>query len=210
MDAYFALTAVHIYTNWRAMKTLALRSLNLERSQLLIKGFLSHLPRDAFDSCHLHRNSTEIEAVFQNSGDLSLSHVGRNEPIMKPFLPSYLRPKERVILNSDIATVLSNVDIDILKNSIHHYREEEFIICSSRDSQTIHILMKTGCASIDRLRALFEGHVMASSGLPSNPRRESVSSLFRVFLRLITQHGWDIQRISLTYPRAKSYSVVVE
>ena len=139
---FFALTAVHIYTNWRAMKTLALRSLNLERSQLLIKGFLSHLPRDAFDSCHLHRNSTEIEAVFQNSGDLSLSHVGRNEPIMKPFLPSYLRPKESVILNSDIATVLSNVDIDILKNSIHHYREEEFIICSSRDSQTIHILMK--------------------------------------------------------------------
>ena len=192
------------------MKTLALRSLNLERSKLLINGFLATLPLNSFDAHHLIRNTAEIEAVFHNSSMLSLSQVGRQEPIIRPLFPPFLQPRERVVLNSDLANVVSKVNVEHLKAAVHHYREEPYIVCSSRDGQTVHILMKTGCLPVDRLKALLEGLAIASSNLPTHPSRELVSSLFHLFLRLISSHGWDDQRILLAGPHAKTYSVLVE
>ena len=198
-----------MYANWRAMKTLALRSLNFERSKLLIRGFLTNIPDGAFvptsDQSSLAK---KIHNIFDNTTVLSTNHIGKQEPIIEPLLPRFLRSVEKVDLNSDLAQIMTKIDFEQLKASIDHYIGEKYILCPAKNGKCVYALMKTGSTPVDRLKALFEGYATILSKFPKISDRETVSNLFGAFMSAISLNGWNTDRILLHGPQPKYYSVM--
>lgn len=103
-SVYFILTAIHMFCNYQAMRTLQLRSVNLSRGGLLIKSFLdylkSNIPEDRDSS-----ESLKSEKIFSRVKDslksqdfkkiFSLKHVAKTEPILSLLVPRCLHVSRR-------------------------------------------------------------------------------------------------------------------
>lgn len=108
---YAILTALHIYSNIKAMKALALRSLNLIRYQMLLTIFTrNHLIQSLFES-HINNYITNPNPLQNNSNnkmieniaeetlkeslnstiEYNLDQIAAIEPLFIQIIPSFLR-----------------------------------------------------------------------------------------------------------------------
>ena len=101
-SVYAVLTVIHVLSNYKAMRALRLRSINLSRGAILIQSFLiqhTTSPTSLSTSSDPARIPiTEIQQTLSSSSAaagiykaLSLQSVAQSEPILSLLLPHYIR-----------------------------------------------------------------------------------------------------------------------
>ena len=101
-SVYAVLTVIHVLSDYKAMRALRLRSINLSRGAILIQSFLlQHTtsptsPSTSSDPARIP--ITEIQQTLSSSSAaagvykaLSLQSVAQSEPILSLLLPHYIR-----------------------------------------------------------------------------------------------------------------------
>lgn len=93
---YGILTIIHIYSNVKAMKALALRSLNISRYKLLASQLISLKSiQCAIEKSFKSRDTTVLnELIISNMEELqlfSLESIASKEPLLSLIIPSILR-----------------------------------------------------------------------------------------------------------------------
>jgi hypothetical protein len=96
-STYIALTLLHMYSNYHAMRILALRSLNIARYSILVNTFLDSSPVNALcqlltsplvgDQLELDRALEHVKSWAQEERSLSLQNVAKKEPILSLISP---------------------------------------------------------------------------------------------------------------------------
>lgn len=200
---YAALTSIHLGSNLMAMRVLSLRSLNIERSKMLITSFLSLYPYKNFSY-----NITSVLQLHTAQESLSLTSIARREPILSPILSALYREREDVVLWSSPLGLLRQdlCSIEELERAVGTYKVESYILVDSKKSQRkIYAVIKKSSLGLDQLKALFEGHLInklrsdAVDAITSELvlKREEVTVYFNFFMDVLRLHGWSCDRIML-------------
>lgn len=91
---YTVLTVVHIVSNYCAMRTLSLRSINISRGNMLMSSFLSVVD-SVLATYSTPVTSAEIETIRKSltsgSTKFTLQNIAHKEPILTLLLPRFLR-----------------------------------------------------------------------------------------------------------------------
>ena len=105
-SVYAVLTVIHVLSDYKAMRALRLRSINLSRGAILIQSFLlqhtststsSSSPSDTTNTAHIpiaaaiQQSSSSSSAAAGVYKTLSLQSVAQSEPILSLLLPHYIR-----------------------------------------------------------------------------------------------------------------------
>lgn len=92
-SVYAVLTIIHVVSNYCAMRTLQLRSINISRGKILVSQFMKAV--DSVMKLYLNPVTNDNVAmvkqivVDENASVYTLSNIARTEPILKLLLPRF-------------------------------------------------------------------------------------------------------------------------
>jgi len=93
---YAILTAIHVVSNYCAMRTLCLRTLNISRGQMLVSQFLTtfdHIIKSSYSSSPVTNSHTaSIQQILADESVIAsytLKNIALREPILKLLLPRF-------------------------------------------------------------------------------------------------------------------------
>jgi hypothetical protein len=185
------LTCAHLYCSYRALLSVHVRNLNLQRSVILMNHYL---------------NSLHSDCVLNGSVHLTPGDVSEKED----FLHSYsLRSEKQIILGSDLTTATS-VDGLQLRHALEMFSSRNYFLVSSPSpspstSSPLHIFFKNRHTPHDRFESLFIG--MIYDQLRTDSIRESrklsdiemiqgslnmSDRLFPHFCEQLKERGWEM------------------
>ncbi|CAN0896405.1 Protein root UVB sensitive 3 [Linum grandiflorum] len=175
---FLSLTVFHMYANYRAVRCLALNSLNMERSSILLQHFMK--------TGHV----------------LSPEQVSRMEHI----LPLWTTPRiseefkllhSRVLLGVRISSLHQNEVVNQLHSSGSHYRKAKYLLLE-RNGMINTIVHKDANAS-DILQSFIHALVLADHvGGTSSLHLESQSWMdkqYETFIQKLSSSGWKTGRL---------------
>lgn len=181
------------------MKVLAFRSLNIQRSRLLLQ---------AYSSCITRTNNNDVCFTPTNPAQFSLEQIASKEPII--MLPKIFH-KDSIRLWADPIAALRLVGIHDFQKYVNRYENTPYVIFrlsenSSANNFEYLVTMKRVASSMDQLQAYFEAHLYESLGMePGLLPFTQTSRLFKEFIELIRGLGWNCERIMLDSLGSKSY-----
>lgn len=233
---YIILTVVHMYSNYRAMRVLSLRSLNIVRYELLINRFLScPLLSDVLassDSSIKPMSSSLAEEVAQWSSLPSSQHlfspssVAQSEPILGLLVPAHFhfrrsnlfstveahcRHRCYVHLWSSFNQLLENCDANEKSTIITQLQQQlhcPYIVLRlcKHQADQIYVCISKSATSQDIAKSFFEAELWRT-GQDENTVRTLAEKLFPIFWQCLKDNSWITENILLKPFGATSFEV---
>lgn len=128
-----ALAAVHIYASYRALSSVSLRTLNFQRTSLLIDEYIK-------------------------SNTISTPETLKDVEKIVATPKHFLNPK--IVLGARIAEAFEN-SLDNLEKIIGIFKKEKFLFNLSKD--TIYVVLHEEAQSLDSLKAFFSAYYLRNA-----------------------------------------------
>ena len=229
---YSILTSIHIYSNIQAMKSLALRSINISRYHILCNIFLSNKNIELL----LKGQTTNLDdslIIKDLQTKISLKVIAKMEPLFSTIIPSFLRIDKliRIIMNklnsndmSDkihlwtVPSDLINQSINpiIIQQSLKLYYNEKYCIIINYETNDIYVCFHDNCDKTDQTKALFEAtiiqklinfNIYQTSIEILEISQKLVIKLYPLLWKLLILQDFDVNRILLTKNNSKVFNV---
>ncbi|CAI0390771.1 unnamed protein product [Linum tenue] len=174
---FLSLTVFHMYANYRAVRCLALNSLNMERSSILLQHFMK--------TGHV----------------LSPEQVSRMEHI----LPLWTAPRiskevkllhSQVLLGVRVSSLHHKEVMDILQSSGSYYRKAKYLLLEV--DGIISIIVHKDATASDVLQSFIHALVLAYCTEGTAPHVESQSWMdkqYEMFILKLSSSGWKTGRL---------------
>ena len=178
------LTFFHLLTNYFAVSSVVLESLNPIRYSQIIEKFMS-------DERHQVPTPSQISCEEKF---LSFSAIIGAYPLPIRFAAPF-----EVLLNN----FEEKENGQILKDVMNQSDSENYLIQFQEKKKQTVVVLHSDCTSEDILKAFFHSWLLTSASLQpkylSNPSKitNDVNSLFPTLLSEMENKGWDIQNASL-------------
>jgi hypothetical protein len=197
-----------MWSNWNAMRALALRWLNRERMDLLVDAFLALLPGALTAEASICTNIDAISAALRSAdvSSMSLRSVGVREPILRPLLPSFLRKKDSIVLYANPVDFINEMNFTEFERVVDAYRNDNYMVFSSTNGLKRYVVFKkSSCSSKDELRAYFEAAV--SLRRPAMKQKEIVDVVYCLFVEFSETLGWNLNRILVRDRNSRVFAI---
>lgn len=231
---YGALTALHMYANWNAMRVLALRTINPARGRVILQALL----QTPFVRSLCLRNDNDYDCTSQLAGAESLGDVSERLSI------SAVSAKERIfhfpsiwfqrslqfengINNVELWTPPSKImrmfGAKNMTHALEVYRDRPYFILCSAQTGMAHVCFDRGVTGQDQLRAWLEGCLLllilqlqgrqlpARDGMTEEIRARQLCDIIAPpFFALLRERGWKVDLPLLRPSGANAYSLSAE
>lgn len=211
---YLILTVVHIFSNYRAMRVLALRSINFPRYKMLIDRFLSssiintnltnlsNISDSFFDNVQGWLNSSQSLHLFAPSS------IAESEPILELVFPfRVLADNKTVVVEifywKSIKDIILHVGDDaeakkIVISQLQLQCGKPYVILSIPVHKGFHIfvLFTKGCRSLDIAKGIFEAEMWRYTQ-NIEVIQAVVDKLFVIWWASLKMHSWITDKILL-------------
>jgi hypothetical protein len=202
---FASLVGIHIWASYRALRSIALRSLNTERTTILLDHFLS-LPPD--------QRTPENLLQPQDLREQQLEHI-----ITK--VPSHSR-SPKIILDGSIAETFANQSQ--LARGIATFMQDKYLLQIRPDQSAIRVHFHADALPLDVLRAFVHGFLLRERLLSTTTNTSWTSlgedalqaevisskveneSFFPSFLAGLKAKQWHVDEVVLMSRRPKSRS----
>lgn len=215
---YTLLTAIHMFANWRAMRVLALRTLNPTRGKVLLRELL--LSRGV--QLLLLKNYTglpkELETAKIQIDVLAVSSVARQEsifefrfPAKENILPSSREGIDNMVDNvklwaspSELASIVGNEQII---SAAEKYQHCNYFLIRAPSTCTVYVCFRRGASGPDQMQAWLEACLLQLTGSTEQARQLS-DTIAQPFVAALRARGWKVD-LPLLQPRgAHAYSLL--
>lgn len=225
---YGVLTACHMFANYRAMRILSLRSLNLSRFELLVENLFSVIGFDDVDSgVRPIGSQTMIQTALNDNADkFTQAHIAKIEPILslifprrwrKPFFHLYKSqydvemwsPPSQLLLQSPsgrhiVDQFKASSSSGITKSLVC----PQYIIQFNEKQKRIHVFFSSTVSAEDQARAYLEALVLSRSRTKDTKEAQLISNvLFPPFFQFLRANGWDTQRLLLRPSTSTAFQI---
>lgn len=203
--AFTCLAIVHVACSYMALRAIALRSLNVERTSILFDGFIQQNFVACLAAIHSSSPAPKLEPTFPTPLELRDSRL---EPIIAPSAFKDRLPK--IKLGSSIADAFP-APID-LKNAVETSLSHKYLVGLVGD--TIHVVLHRDSTSDDVLAAFFTSFFLQSLLIKDSTLRarmphllEQARSAFSGVRDQLTQAGWNLSEVLLTPNKLKHKAI---
>ncbi|PON64665.1 Root UVB sensitive family [Trema orientale] len=176
--SFLSLTMFHMYANYKAVRCLALTSLNPQRSSILLQHFMETGQVLSPEQVSKMEHILPIWASSRRSKGLKLMHM-------------------RVRLGVRVSSLSQPELSDLLRHAGSHYRKAKYILVERRG--VINVIMHKDSTAADILQSFVHAHVMATlTGKTSSIHTESqlwIDREFELFLQKLKLSGWKTERL---------------
>ena len=213
---YALLTAAHVIANTRAMRVLALRSLNLVRFDIVARrAVVAEVAQGALmDGV---KDKAALKVAFRDwlsaRGDaFSPRSVADAEPILFLLLPAPLQRLAAKLL--PVATINffcppSLIDASDMSRALQREPNPGYIIARGGGVGVVNVCLHAGVVVEEQARAYFEAALVASSKDVEPARAHELSEhLFPIFYEFILSRGWEEKKILLHSKNAKTFKIL--
>jgi hypothetical protein len=200
---YGILTALHIFSNYQAMKTLALRSLNIVRYRMLVSGVVNHELLRSMD------RKKAVVTMMNTSKRFSLEDIAKAEPLFTLIIPRIFRLDlliGRIIQSftpaavSDDCIKLWSTPSQAIKDGVANtvfklclgaYKPHYYALLPYLKGRSVHVnvCFRDGCSAINIAKGIMESYLLQSitqtAFLNSNTTTTSTAKLEDVLLESI-------------------------
>lgn len=189
--AMIALLAIHLGTNYLAVRAVSMRTLNRQRANLLFSDYLERIPKHDLHSKINHLSEHRV---------LSPEEISAKERIFER--DGVLRWKGEVLgycrLGVDLRTVLNHLGpADRTTGSynagmvklMNMYKDEDYILWYDLTSRTYLVVLKDSSTTITQLKAWMHALYSAKQG---GPIEETLFDFLGITLRDVTESILDI------------------
>ena len=223
---YAILTAIHMYSNYKAMRVLALRSLNLSRFGILAKRFIAMIPTEEVNSTLNSATSSTTEllsTMFDNalhSPVFSKENIALSEPILSLLFAGDssvvdVKDNSKVIHSRHILhfwhspkSLLSKFTYTQLMQSLQTFKDEKYIILTENNhnnSSIIHIYISfmKHCTAEEQAKGIFEAYLNGFVGTDSATNSSMLSvrritrEVFPIFWSILKANRWNLDLVQL-------------
>eukprot|EP01118_Nematostelium_gracile_P005576 TRINITY_DN1771_c0_g1_i2.p1 TRINITY_DN1771_c0_g1~~TRINITY_DN1771_c0_g1_i2.p1 ORF type:complete len:351 (+),score=62.75 TRINITY_DN1771_c0_g1_i2:395-1447(+) len=171
------LAAIQLYASFRALSSVQLKTLNLQRTSILIDRYLS-------------KYQTVVES---DDNQFSPESVSKMEKIL--LTPDYLSYPIR--FGTSIDESLSG-HIQELESIISPFIQERYFVHDV--SGTIVVVIHRDASSLDILKAYFHAYCQAKQRLTTIDALQFTNNHFHKLIDILTDNGWNIQHSLLISP----------
>jgi hypothetical protein len=201
---YLSLTAVHMVTNYQAMRVLALRTINRARYDILLSTLLScphWLDSELADSELILKVKDWLRL---RTADFSLPAIARKEPIIA-------RRREYALRNVNLwakpSAVISQLSASA-PAARGDFSESDYIILAGH--HTTHVCFAANATAVTELQAGMEASLARHlSGGDARLRAQRLTKqLFPVFLEVLRGQGWKVNLPKLRPRGARAYKLL--
>ena len=180
--SFVALTLLHIAANVRAMRLLALRTLNVSRVKLLARSFIA----GTYD-------------------DMTPASVARREPLLWLLLPNKLQAMfARIVYYAPLGELeeAGLLPGGALEAKLHQYRDKPY--CSLAYKGRAWCGFTGTETALDRMKALLAAEIELRASVDNRAGEDTnvrVDELFPQFMAELRAKGWKTQEAQLLLPR---------
>ncbi|KAJ6726638.1 PROTEIN ROOT UVB SENSITIVE 3 [Salix purpurea] len=176
--SFLSLTVFHMYANYRAVRCLALTSLNIERSTILFQHFM------------------------ETGQVLSPEQVSRTEHVLPTWITSWSSKKVKLLhANVRLGVRVSSLDhqemMEVLLSARYHYLKAKYLLVEREG--IINVAIHKNSTASDVLQSYIHALVMAKlMGKSTSVYLESQSWMdkqYEVFLQKLSSSGWKTGRL---------------
>jgi len=221
---YGLLTALHMIANYRAMRILSLKSLNLVRFELLVDELFTVIKlcdEDGSVRVPLGSRSTIEKALHENSNVFTQDYIAKKEPILSLVFP----PRWRRIFTSGAKQMRRSYLVEMWvspsqlnlassgsKEVIGQLMERippPYIIQLNDTKKVVQVIFSSAASSEDQARGYFEALLLARNPIKGSPNDAKVisSGLFPLFFQILLAKGWEVKRLLLRPTHAKAFQI---
>lgn len=233
---YAVLTAVHVASNYFAMRTLRLRSINISRGRLLVAQFMevvdSLMTTYTSDLSNTHIETLKQMLTGQKSRLFSLEHIARTEPILQLLLPRLVSSGRALTTGVSITdshgsvqlwasprevgqnllrtgALPSSESLDAALQRSLNLGKHYTLFYHGGKTGVVYVCFSDSCApnALNQLEALVEAQLLLRFRGDVVLAEKASALLIPVLLSTLRSHGWDTQRILLRPRNARAYSV---
>jgi len=218
---YGILTCVHMYTNYMAMKSLALRSINESRLRVLLENYMAIPAIKEYIDAQIDNLYTKGQDTVQsadihfNSTSLSPAAIAEGDKIVYPILPRWfqiLLARERVFIKfaEPLSSSLALVSVDELGKIFSIFDQTPYIILFSKVSNIIIVSFKEGASVNDGIKGMLTARILkcfiespkcvnntTTSDSTYKISMKIAETLNIILLQSLEDCDWDLKRNSL-------------
>jgi hypothetical protein len=235
-STYIILTVIHMLSNMKAMRILALRSLNIARYKMTVSRLLnSDSMKEYFDTFkpNLDYKNTKVLEIsslqhvkkwMHSTGELSPSSIAKKEPIISLIIPNPFKYISSVMkkdfrlnkrttshINDNVSIWTTPSDLSVIFTTDEIYKsmkkyENLNYYILYSQNSQVYVCFKRGCTLIDQAQATLEGLVY-DKVRDITIARTITENVFPSFLDTLKLNDWDLTRIQLRPRLAKITSL---
>lgn len=218
---YGLLTFIHMFTNYQAMKCLALRSINESRLRILVDRFFLIPEIKSFFDTRLNNfysrassNSYGLQ-VRNKTHELSPSAVSKYDRIISPILPRGLKScfrNDPIVIRfaAPLSSSLSQLSVYDIQNALRVFDAVPYVVLLSAQKHVLTVSFKEGALLKDGINGMLTAHILKRVVESSNSARIDPSGintddmykfsitttdiLNKVLNDMLEYNDWDLQR----------------
>lgn len=218
---YSLLTALHVLANIRAMRVLALRSLNLVRFDIVARRataaevVVEAVRGGTWDAAALR---AAFEEWLAARGDaFSPQSIANAEPIISLLVPAQLRCLSALLrAATGRSTCVVNffcspslIGEQLLSQALQKEPAPSYVISKDELGGRINVCLHAGVSVEVQARAYFAAALVASSDKVEPARACAVADeLFPTFYSFLISQGWEEKKVLLHSKNSKTFKVV--
>eukprot|EP00980_Cylindrotheca_fusiformis_P006425 scaffold1375_cov137-Cylindrotheca_fusiformis.AAC.14 len=210
---FWALTAVHVWANYKGVLALKLATLNPERTQVLLKDIIQAIANDYAAEIQLISNGKETKDLFADpispSLQSAMEHIPNPDQISESFLSS--------VSTIFYPTLLVSKPLDPRRlDCLDIFKQEKYVL-GRGGGRCVYVWLCGGGTKRDEFQAYVHATVvqkLLDQGESWNPDlvRRSLSHVRRLFVEsskvnlmdCLEAKGWDLQsRLYLGFSQAR-------
>lgn len=218
---YGSLTAIHMLSNYRAMRILALTSLNISRYHVLLGTIFSTTSAADFSKMTEKEAIIFIEQCMKQLNDHAYLQkftphaVAAREPILSLFIPTFLQSRKSIVsrvrhwasISSHMRQHLT-VDTDGLLSELSQHTSVFLPIESHSPQQSFDLCFSHGISFHGQARAYFTAYLLDQfANLSLHQAQTLTQEHFPKFWEVLQKNGWQVAVSSLRPAGAVTYQI---
>lgn len=209
--AYSLLTVIHMLANWRAMRVLALRTINPSRGRVLLRDLLLSPAVQSMLLPHAHADLPKESTAGRVAVDASTaSSVTRQERIFRFWFaagsehpPGSANGVDNLINSvklwaspSDVASMFGS---EAMLSAAEKYQHCNYFILHAQSTGVVYVCFQLGVNGPDQVQAWLEGCLLQLTG-SAERARALTDTIAPPFTEALRKRGWKID-LPLLRPR---------
>eukprot|EP00981_Chlorochromonas_danica_P010233 scaffold3058_cov165-Ochromonas_danica.AAC.24 len=204
---YGSLTLLHIVSNYKVMRVLALRSFNLARFQMVIDSLLSSpVVEESLQERLKDNNDRRVSDWLQsNAWRFTPAYVAKREPILSLLWKKQIDANVRLWCRpSEGVTHVFGGRVDMinkLQEALNRYHGVKYFILSNYPStDRIAVCFQKDCSLADQAKAMLEVTILQRT-LCMEKARLMTEQIFDSFWKFLKELDWKLDSIQQLKPQ---------
>jgi len=199
------LIGVHLYTNYRAVRSVTMHTLNRQRVNIVASDYFSNAECDR--SIMDIKRVAMVEHIFERDGILRWGRANLGTALIGVSLPTF----QKFISSSTSNGVVSKNDLADVPTSeiLKVFDKEKYCLWFSMRQRTGMILLKSGSTGIDQIKAWIHMLLLAHKLSRSHPvdleklrytiftTKTQLDLVYPTFLQEMREKGWRVELSTL-------------